>query len=126
MAVISKYYLAAASIAERTGLITSRYRVRDGRFVLSYMDMKNIRFTPEELISGIGQYIQEVDENEAMRLIIENGYKIGKEEAQSIPIDENAEIAPDTPVVTEEQEEEQESENENENESEENNSITEE
>ena len=123
MAVISKYYLATASIAERTGLITSRYRVRDGRFVLSYMDMKNIRFTPEELISGIGQYIQEVDEDEAMRLIIENGYKIGKEEERSIPIDENVEIAPDTPIVTVEQEEQ---ESENENEVEENNSTNEE
>lgn len=80
MSVINKYYLAAPSVAERTGLIKARYRVRDGRFVLHYADMKFIRFTPEELIGGIGTLIEEVAKAEAERLIAENGYRIGPDD----------------------------------------------
>ncbi|MBQ7684355.1 MAG: hypothetical protein IJT48_07675 [Bacteroidaceae bacterium] len=105
MPVISKYYLAAPPIAERTGLIGSRYRVRDGRYVLSYMDMKNIRFTPDELLNGIGQYIEEVGEEEAGRLIAENGYKIGRDEVRVQTEPETPEQQPDRQEAEPESEE---------------------
>ena len=94
MAVTSKYYLATPQIAERAGLINARYRVRDGRFILSYQDLKLVRFTSEEMLTGIGQSVQEVQENQARVLIAENGYKIGHNDEHAAVIEQQSSMSP--------------------------------
>lgn len=50
-----KSFLASAEIAGRIGVIESRYRVPDGRYILSERDLRTYRFsmTPEEFVNGL-------------------------------------------------------------------------
>ena len=72
------FYLVTQEIAQRSGVIESRYRIKDGRFVLDNKDLSYIRFTPDEYIDGL-KGVEKVSKNEAMLLIEENGYKMGVE-----------------------------------------------
>lgn len=103
----SATYLVTREIAERSGLIDTRYRIADGRFVLNDRDLARVRFTPDEYISGL-QGVEKVSTQEAELLIAQNNYTMGLNDVVA-PITETNE-QPETPV------EEQESENGDENE----------
>ena len=103
----SATYLVTQEIAERSGLIDTRYRIADGRFVLNDRDLARVRFTTDEYISGL-QGVEKVSTQEAETLIAQNNYTMGLNEVVA-PITETNE-QPEAPV------EEQESENGDENE----------
>ena len=103
----SATYLVTREIAERSGLIDTRYRIADGRFVLNDRDLARVRFTPDEYISGL-QGVEKVSTQEAELLIAQNNYTMGLNDVAA-PITETNEQS-ETPV------EEQESENGDENE----------
>jgi hypothetical protein len=97
MALDSAVYLVSRDIAIRSGLIQERYRIADGRFVLSNKDLSYVRFTPDEYIDGL-KGVERTSEEIAARLIAENGYQMGDEVAEK-----------------KEQQQEQESDNDNDN-----------
>lgn len=78
MALDVALYLVTKDIAVRSGLIATRYRIADGRFVLDNKDLSRVRFTTDEYISGL-QGVTKVSEEEAKTLIAENGYQMGEE-----------------------------------------------
>lgn len=84
-------YLVTPEIAQRSGTISGRYRIADGRFVLNNKDLERIRFTTDEYIHGL-QGIEKVEKNYAKKLIENNGFSIGMSD------DENT----DNQIVTDE------------------------
>ena len=78
--------MVTEAIAERSGMIASRYRVADGRFVLNERDLGRIRFTVDEMLNGL-QGVEQIDSVEAQTLIRKNGYKMGKEASDGSPSD---------------------------------------
>lgn len=72
----TKYFLVKPSIAERAGVMDSRYHTSDGLMVLNEQDMGRVRLTPEEYQTGVVERI--VDESEATNLIEEAGRKMGR------------------------------------------------
>lgn len=77
------YFSASADITRRAGIISSRYRTKEGRFVITDKDLGRVQLvmTPEEFMHGVD--ITEITEREANRLIAENGYQMGEEYAES-------------------------------------------
>lgn len=69
-------YLVSEDIARRSGLIDSRYRIADGRFVLNDRDLARIRFTTDEYISGLPG-VEKTTSEEARILIAQNNYQLG-------------------------------------------------
>lgn len=102
MALDTALYLVTKDIATRSGLIDSRYRIADGRFVLDNKDLSRVRFTTDEYINGL-QGIEKVDDATAKTLIAQNGYQMGLKEVQFVAEQQEEEV----PV---EQEQEQETE----------------
>lgn len=96
MALDNQLYLVTKDIAIRSGLMQTRYRIADGRFVLDNKDLSRVRFTTDEYISGL-EGVTKVNEEEAQTLIAQNGYKMGEE----------GEEAPTTTETNENQEEEE-------------------
>ena len=72
----TKYFLVKPDIAERAGVMDSRYHTTDGLMVLNEQDMGRVRLTPEEYQTGVVERI--VDEAEATNLIEEAGRKMGR------------------------------------------------
>lgn len=72
----SATYLVSEEIALRSGLIESRYRLADGRFVLNDRDLARIRFTTDEYISGLPG-VEKTTSEEARTLIARNNYQLG-------------------------------------------------
>lgn len=96
------YFSASADIARRAGVVGSRYRTKDYRFIISDKDLGAIRLVmePEEYINGID--VVRISETEARHLIAENGYQIGEEYVgepsnQSVLEPEDA-LVPEEPV----------------------------
>ena len=73
-------YVASRDIAERSGMIASRYRTKDGRFILNNRDLSRIRLTADEYVTGRAG-VEIVSESEADRLINEGGYRLGTEDS---------------------------------------------
>jgi len=71
-------YSVSLDVARRSGVISSRYRTPDGRFLLTERDLQNMRFrmTAEEFITGLDAYI--VSAEEASKLAKEGGYHLGE------------------------------------------------
>lgn len=95
----TKYFLVKPDIAERAGVIESRYHTTDGLLVLNEQDMGRVRLTPEEYLTGVVERV--VDEAEAANLIEEAGRKMGRltEETYS----EQVEVADEQDDATVEQ-----------------------
>ena len=70
------FYLVTRDIALRSGLIDSRHRVKDGRFVLNDRDLARIRLSTDEYVSGLNG-IEKITNSEAKELIKENKYALG-------------------------------------------------
>lgn len=83
MALDTALYFVTRDIALRSGLIQSRYRIADGRFVLDNKDLSRVRFTTDEYISGL-QGVEKTDEQTAQTLIAQNGYQMGDLPQQSV------------------------------------------
>lgn len=94
----TKYFLVKPDIAERAGVMDSRYHTSDGLMVLNEQDMGRVRLTPEEYQTGVVERI--VDEAEATHLIEEAGRKMGRlvEDAPAEGSEESLTI--DSEVVT--------------------------
>lgn len=110
MALDTQLYLVTKDIAIRSGLMQTRYRIADGRFVLDNKDLSRVRFTTDEYISGL-EGVTKVSEEEAQTLIAQNGYKMG-EEGEETPTttetnenQEEEEVVVETPTDETEQEE---------------------
>lgn len=73
----SSIYLATRDIAERTGVIASAYRTKDGRYIINHNDLMRVRFSTEELLQGISDKVQQITKEEATSLIQENNYQMG-------------------------------------------------
>ena len=113
------FYLVTEAIARRAGVIDSRYRTQDGRFVLDDKDLSFIRLTPDEYLTGL-QGIEKVTKQEALSEIQMENYQMGAQEVQQ-PVageqpaeasSEPAESVENTEVEQQPTEEEQTQENE--------------
>ncbi len=93
-------YVASASVARRTGMIESRYRTKDGRFILSEKDLRSVRLTmkPEEYVNGLD--VELITQEEASTLIREGGYTLGTK-----GMNEQEAVAAEPTLGTEENEE---------------------
>lgn len=69
-------YVVTQEIAMRSGVIDTRYRTKDGRFILNSRDLSRIRLVGEEFVRGL-EGVESVTKQEADRLIAEGGYKMG-------------------------------------------------
>lgn len=67
-------YLATEEVARRAGVYDTAYMTADGRFVIDKMDIRRIRLTGEEYVSGISG-IETVTQQQAEALISENHYR---------------------------------------------------
>lgn len=100
MAFETATYLVTKEIAIRSGLIESRYRIKDGRFVLNNRDLSRVRFTIDEYINGLSG-VEKVSAEEAKTLIRQNNFSLGyipsheENEQQEINNDKNKNSAVD-------------------------------
>ena len=101
MALDSAVYLVSRDVAIRSGLIQERYRIADGRFVLSNKDLSYVRFTPDEYIDGL-KGVERTSEEFAERLIAENGYQMGDDVTAKKEQQEEQEINNENNETTEE------------------------
>lgn len=76
-------YLVTREIALRSGMIDSRYRTADGRFVLNDRDLSRVRFTPDEYVSGLSG-VEKITEAEVETLIRQNNYTLGDSLPESV------------------------------------------
>lgn len=72
----SAVYLVTREIAERSGLIESRYRTKDDRFILNDRDLARIRFSVDEYINGLSG-VEKISNQKAKTLIAKNKYQFG-------------------------------------------------
>lgn len=74
-----KYYSVSAEVARLSGVVSARYRTKDGRFILSERDLKKAisRMAPEEFIGGVDAVA--LTESKAKKLIAANKYQMGEE-----------------------------------------------
>lgn len=70
------FYLVTKEIALRSGMIDTRYRTQDGRFILNDRDLSRIRFSPNEYLTGL-QGIERISASEANTLIAKNSNAMG-------------------------------------------------
>ena len=83
-------YLATREVAERAGVYGTAYQVADGRFVIDSMDIRRIRLTGDEYMTGVSG-IERISEQEAELLISENGYSRGEERTGNSGVTETTE-----------------------------------
>lgn len=107
------FYLVTKEIALRSGMIDTRYRTQDGRFILNDRDLSRIRFSPNEYLTGL-QGIERISASEANTLIAKNGNAmgIGKEDVEEEPIQEESTENVEAPVAEEPQDVEEPAEEE--------------
>jgi len=84
-------YLVTKEIAIRSGLVDSRYRIADGRFVLNNRDLSRVRFEPDEYINGL-EGVEKVTLERAKTLIRQNNFAIGLEVVEPV-VEEQQETA---------------------------------
>ena len=115
MALDSATYLVTREIAIRSGVVNNRYRIADGRFVLSNKDLSLVRLTSDEFVTGL-QGVEKVSEAEAQRLIAENRFQRGLGNAayvESNYVEQEEEQPQEEVVETHDEEEAEAEENEN-------------
>lgn len=75
MAEATQLYLASASVAERTCFRKQRYITKDGKYIISRRDLRNVVPTEKEKKEGLD--ITPITNQEAQQLIAANKYKMG-------------------------------------------------
>ena len=98
-------YLVTKEIAERSGLLGSRYMISDGRYVLNDRDLARVRLSADEYINGL-KGAEKVDSNLAKNLIRQNGFKFEMEDTFSKK-EESAELPLNKDFSTDNEEEEE-------------------
>ena len=95
-------YIVTRDIAQRSGMIASRYRTEDGRFILNERDLARVRLTPEEFVSGLAG-VEMISAEVAKTLIRQNNYQMG-ENAPIEPVNDEGGITAqgETPAEGEE------------------------
>ena len=71
----AQIYLASKSVAEQICFISQRYVTRDGKYIVSRRDLRNVRVNVGEKENGLDVF--PITKEEAQRMIAENGYKMG-------------------------------------------------
>ena len=120
-----QHYVATADVAQRSGMIATRYRLADGTFILNNRDLRGIRMTSDEMLTGI-KGITPISEKDAIAAIADNGFKLGLEQIsdngetlEDVGLTEtNNEESPAEEEVQEESEQGEETSGESEDESE--------
>lgn len=72
------FYLVERDVAVRSGLLNSRYRTLDGRYVLDSKDLSRIRLRSDEFENGLSG-IERISPEDAKTLIAKGGFKVGDE-----------------------------------------------
>ena len=117
-------YVVTQEIAMRSGVIDTRYRTQDGRFILNSRDLSRIRLVGEEFVKGL-EGVESITKQEADRLIAEGGYQmglskvpateeVGEEQSENVITDNEASNVEE--VVSDEEKNKEESETNNEEE----------
>ena len=83
-------FVVTREVALRTGDIRYKYRTKDGRFIVDNRTLSKIKFTSEEIVSGL-QGIEKITEQEAKELIAKGGYKMGDSDEVVMPEEETEE-----------------------------------
>ena len=85
-------FLVTRDVAMRTGDISTKYRTKDGRFIIDSRTLSRIQFTSEEMLNGLSG-IEKITQEEAETLIAENDYKMGEaEEVEEVSSEEENEV----------------------------------
>ena len=84
-------FLVTRDVAMRTGDISTKYRTKDGRFIIDSRTLSRIQFTSEEMLNGLSG-IEKITQEEAETLIAENDYKMGDEEVEEASSEEENEV----------------------------------
>lgn len=71
----ASYYKVKPSVAVRAGVASARYRTDDGMMIVNEQDVRMIRLTPEEYLTGVVEAV--LTEEEAKMLIAKGGHKLG-------------------------------------------------
>lgn len=104
MALETAFYLVTEEVAIRSGLVESRHRTQDGRFVLNNRDLSRIRFSTDEYVNGL-EGVEKITKEQAKKLIRENNYAMGFASGKSNE-NVNAEVENENENVNTEQTEE--------------------
>ena len=99
----SAVYFVTENIAIRSGVIDSRYRIRDGRFVLDNKDLARIRFTTEEYVNGL-EGVEMVTEERAKEEIYLNNNQMGRVVGTSVQPSNDVEAEAEQENESQEQE----------------------
>ena len=94
--MLESYFLADVSLARRAGVESVRYMVSDGRMVLNDSDLRRLRLTPQEFLTGLP--VEMISLSESKRLIRENGYDLGGKVTMAA-MEARGESAPSTATV---------------------------
>lgn len=96
------FYLVSEEVARRAGVIDSKYRTQDGRFILDNKDLDRMRLTSEEFVNGISD-AEMITREQAKELIAANRYAIGEAPEQQAPaaeaIEESAAVPEESSPV---------------------------
>lgn len=76
-------FLVTQEIAERSGVISTRYRTKDGRFILDSRDLSMVRLVGEEFVHGLSG-VEAITEKQSKALIEEGGYQMGLPKRPSV------------------------------------------
>ena len=71
----SQFYLASKDVAQRTGFIKHRYVTKEGKYIISARDLRNVKQTDDEQKNGLD--VVPITSEDAKRMIAENKYKMG-------------------------------------------------
>ena len=93
MALETAYYLVTEEVAKRSGVIESRHRAKDGRFILNDRDLSRIRFEVKEYINGI-EGVEMITHEEAKQLIRDNNFAIGTIKPKDVSVEKEVVESP--------------------------------
>lgn len=69
-------FSTSVDVARRSGLIATRYRTVDDRFILTDKDLQRVHLTADEFVNGIDAV--KLTKDEAEKLIAENHFQMGE------------------------------------------------
>lgn len=81
--VDSQDFLVTREVAMRTGDISTKYRTKDGRFIIDARTLSRIQFTSDEMLNGLSG-IEKITIEEAETLIAANDFKMGDEGIEDV------------------------------------------
>lgn len=107
MALEVAHFVVTRDIALRTGMIDTKYRTKDGRFIVDNRSLSRVRFTPEEYVNGLAG-VEMITLEEAETLIAQGGFQTGDSDEPTVheePTSTDEETNTETETTQEEPEE---------------------